>query len=288
MTENLPNVLDKKNIPGIKEKLTGYERLRDLDASHLRSTGAVRFKSSDEAIERRVEEYLEMMKEDAAQPEVLESILYNHAVMYSLLLKMTIIQLRKPQASAVASKMHEFMSFLNDRLHTLFLREIVVAAEYFTKGQKLRFFGKIQRSDADDLPEMLDQLKNMAWDLLHLRMMEGMLNVRLRKTALHTRPHYYFPSLLTCDRRFIEIIDLYPLKAYAYCSDSGKILTFPETSWDKKLVETGIVARKSMDELLSEDAASRRRQNRDQSKQYMASLICDLETNFAMAAKRTN
>lgn len=287
MIENLPNILEEENVLGIKEKLIGYERLRELDASALHSTGDVRFKSSDEEIERRVDEHLSMMKEDAAQPEILESVLYDHAVMYSLLLKMTIIQLRKPQALAVASKVNEFLEFLNDRLHTLFLREIVVATEYFKKGQQLRFFGKIQRSEPDCLPELLDQLKNMAWDLLHLRMMEGMLNVRLRTTALRSRPRYYFPSLLTCDRRFIEVIDLYPLKAYAYCHDSGRILTFPEASWKKRLIETGIVTAKSLDEVLSEDAALRRRANRDNSKKYLASLIRELEEEFAAAAKRT-
>ncbi|MGI4802347.1 MAG: hypothetical protein ACRYG8_51605 [Janthinobacterium lividum] len=133
-----------------------------------------------------------------AQGDFGKMILRQQEIMYCLLLKMTEIQFRMKGRSPVA-KTAEMIAFMDRELATLFGRELLVAARFFQLGSKLEFFRKVQKNRVD-LPKTL---KNMAWDLWHIRQVEMGLSFRPDHGA-----RYHFPAILTFDKGLGEIIDL--------------------------------------------------------------------------------
>ena len=84
--------------------------------------------------------------------------------------------------------------------------EINLAKDYFTKGNGCGFFGKIQLGNKN----MLNQLKNMTWDLLHLRFMDYTSVMFNAKKADAMIPYFF-----TYDKRLQDIRTCYSLQALA-------------------------------------------------------------------------
>ncbi|MGC2966218.1 hypothetical protein [Paraburkholderia aspalathi] len=284
MLENLPNILVEENVDRIKRRLVGYETLRTIDASHFRATGEVRSMASETEQRRSVGDLLARMIRDASDRELMELLRNRHACLYAVLLKMVTIQLRNPQR-ALVSKLEEFMEFLDKTMQTIYARETIVAAEYFTKGQKLKFFGKIHKSPARRLPELLDALKNMAWDFLHIRHVEGASIIDgAVSQAARSLPRYFFPSLLTCDKDFVEVIDLYPLKSYAYRKESHQLVPFPAMDWVSEVA--GGAGRESefRHRFYSDEAVERRDNMREEVFDNIHEIVHRLEMEFSKIA----
>lgn len=284
MLENLPNVLVKEKAEKIKQRLAGYEVLRTMDGPYFHKTGQIQSTVSDMDQQKGIDDLLSRMVHDASNPELMETLLNRHASLYATLLKMAVIQLRNPKRSLV-SKLDEFMEFLDKTMQTIFARETVVAAEFFTRGRDLEFFAKIQKSPVTRLPELLDALKNMAWDLLHIRHVEGASTIEGAVSQLEKpSPRYFFPSLLTCDKRFIEIIDLYPLKSYAYQKSEHKLIPFPAANWISKIAGGPEREREFGHRFFSREAVARRDSMRDTAFGNMQEIAFKLETEFAEVA----
>ena len=215
-TENMPNLAANGPADKIFENLKAYEVLRTIDATWLKSKGEIRSLSSDYELAISAQKQISKMYLDAKNDAVMKGVIFRHQYMYACLLKMAMVQLKSPSAS-VAKKMATFLEFCHSTVATMSTREAVVAREYFTRGQKLTFFGKIQkRKDG-----ILKLLKNMAWDMWHIRQLELSMTFKLTKHA-----RYFFPALLTFDQKFIEIMDLYPLKACAFKMGSNHPMPF--------------------------------------------------------------
>lgn len=136
-----------------------------------------------------------------------------------MLLKMAILQLEKPRAP-ITTKLNSFLDFCASDLATIAVREIAIARAYFERGQSLAFFGKIQRGQQ----RLFQELRGMAWDLLHVRHMEEAMTCRPDPAA-----RYFFPAILTFDRRLTEIIGLCRLSACAFIEDGAEIMPFFDT-----------------------------------------------------------
>lgn len=284
ITENLPNILIEKNVSEIRRRLTAYEMLRTIDEEHLRDTGQIRSISSEEERKRIVEKYVIDMLDNASDSEVMTAVQFRHTLCYCVLLKMTSIQLRS-KTKTPATKLQELVDFMDAELHTMWLREIVVAAEYFKRGQNLAFFGKIQKAPAAKLSDQFAVLKGMAWDFWHIRYLESAAtNEDTMPESTRIKPRYFFPALLTCDKRFIEIIDLYPLKSYAYQQGRQIPLPFPALDWIDIAAGTGEARAQFENKYLSRQAVQRRETLRVGLKAKLPAMVKALEEDFAKAA----
>ena len=217
----------------------------------------------------------------------MSAVLQQHTLLYCTLLKMTTIQLRSREKSQNA-KLHELVEFMDTQLQTMFARELMVAAEYFTRGQNLTFFGKIQKGCSEQLPELIAQLKNMAWDFWHVRYIEEAATTE--GTLPDTSPiqaRYFFPALLTCDKRFIEIIDLYPLKSCAYQQGSRSPIPFPVKDWIGILAGSPNTEVTFMEKYFSKQALHRRETQRECVETNLPALVRDLEEEFGKAALKS-
>ncbi|OBR52903.1 hypothetical protein [Paraburkholderia tropica] len=216
-TENLPNLAIGKSADDIFKNIRAYEILRTIDSDWLRSKGEIRSTLSDQEVTTSAQRRVSQMYLDIGNDAVMRQLMFRHQFMYACLLKMSTIQLSSPGES-VGKKLAGFLEFCHSTLATMSIREIAVAREYFRLGQKLTFFGKIQKNSQKDL---LLLLRNMAWDMWHVRQLEQSITFTMERDA-----RYFFPALLTFDKKFVEIIDLYPLKACAFKTDSSRPLMF--------------------------------------------------------------
>ncbi|MDO5558496.1 MAG: hypothetical protein Q4F95_02745 [Oscillospiraceae bacterium] len=138
--------------------------------------------------------------------------LYN--VIYCILLKIVYIQFRY---NKLKDKINLLCDFMNHDLCAIMIPELILAKHYFEKGQKYRFFGKIQKNRID----VLENLKNMAWDIFHLRMNEReCLYFNKNKTDILI-PYFY-----TYDKRLSEIKKCYDLDAIALCVETQESYQF--------------------------------------------------------------
>lgn len=230
--ENYSNLSDPESVEKIFNKLKAYEVLRTIDELALKKQSIVKSCCTESELLKRTQEQIARMFSDLSIPTFVEQITSNFNYQYIHLLKMSSIQLKNPKRS-VYKKIIDYLDFCHKEVATIGLRELIIASEFFKRGQKFEFFGKIQKNKKD----IFKVINGMAWDLYHVRQLERLITIRPNSDA-----RYYFPSLLTCDKRLIEVIDLYPLKCCAYIEDDyepipffdGDILEILSNSSDEK------------------------------------------------------
>jgi hypothetical protein len=142
--ENLPNLDDPKAADRIFKKLRAYEVLRNLDSQWLQNHGEVRATLSELELTKLAQGQIAQMFRDRADKSLMGSLRFRYQWMYCQLLKMVLIHLQAPSGS-VDQKTMEFAEFLDKEFASMNAREIVLARSYFVYGQKLTFFGKMQK-----------------------------------------------------------------------------------------------------------------------------------------------
>nr|WP_288467075.1 hypothetical protein [uncultured Pseudomonas sp.] len=214
--ENMKNLSNPEKAENIFKKIKSYEILRDIDAEMLAARGVVNSKLTDGEIEKKAQESMARMYMNLDDDNFMGTLSSRHRFMYCQLLKMAVINLRNDLGTPFL-KTRCFLDFCDQSLGSMGAREMAVAKEYFSRGQEFRFFGKIQKNKKD----ILKILDGMAWDLWHVRQLEQNMTI-----TLDSRARYFFPSLLTFDKRFVEVMDLYPLKSLAYIDGSSEPMPF--------------------------------------------------------------
>lgn len=274
MLENLHNLESEGAAAKILEKLKAYEVLRTIDLNWLSSRGEARSTLSSTELTKRANELLSRMQQNRADSSLMTEISFRHQFMYIQLLKMACIQLKSPSQS-INKKMASYAEFCDSRLATMSGRETAIARAYFERGQQLEFFGKIQKKGKD----LFGTLDGMAWDLWHVRQLEIAMTLKPDENA-----RYFFPALLTFDKRFIEIMDLYPLKACAYRTNDPEPMPF----FDGDFFDLVATDSNSRDEFIerfySSAARDSRVKRRESAKSEIPNLIVELEADLGHVA----
>jgi hypothetical protein len=274
ISENYHNLQSEHGQARIFGILKAYEILRTIDTKWLQEHNEVKSVLPESELSTRAQVFISRMFMDQANKTALAGLDFSQQSMYALLLKMAEIQLNLPQESA-KSKILEFLTFCDKELATIFMRETVIARAFFTRGQKLEFFAKIQRNKSD----LLHILNGMAWDLWHVRQLELSLTLRPAPQA-----RYFFPALLTFDKRFIEIIDLYPLKALAYVDGINQPIPFFNGDWIKLIAGDDETQAAITEKFYSSDARTNRAHRRKCMKEKIAMTVSALEAKLRKIA----
>ncbi len=124
---------------------------------------------------------------------------------YATILKMCYIQLKFPHRS-VEKKMELLCEFMHNELCTMLQPELILSKQYFKYGQDYRFFGKVQKGRDD----IVKTIKNMSWDLFHMRMLEAGCAYKKSKKS-----DVFVPCFFTYDKRLQEAKGCYELKSIA-------------------------------------------------------------------------
>lgn len=147
--------------------------------------------------------------------EGLRTIRVYHLI-YATLLQMCCIQLENKSCS-LSKKMHKLCDFMANEMCTMMQPELILAKRYFEQGQRCTFFGKIQRKNTN----IIADIKNMAWDLFHLRMLEMGSTIKMNRKADVNIPYF-----CTYDQRLLDIKDCYELCSLAINYVTGEKVPF--------------------------------------------------------------
>ena len=115
-------------------------------------------------------------------------------------------------------KLRMFLDFLQNKLGQILVRESIIAYRFFEKGTSLPFFSRIQRGKGKSLFPIV---KNMAWDMFHLRFLEKKMLIKD-----HPKSDHFFSAILTCDKDLIELSTLIDIKSIVINRKNGDIFPF--------------------------------------------------------------
>ncbi|PKM18507.1 MAG: hypothetical protein CVV11_14460 [Gammaproteobacteria bacterium HGW-Gammaproteobacteria-15] len=269
--ENLLNLSDPDKAERIFEKIKAYEVLRTIDVYALDNLGIVQSKLDNAELIKRTQELISIMYRDLSDQKVVDGVKFNFDFCYWHLLAMISIQLSTPKMS-IEEKLRALIELCDSKLATLSLREITVAKAYFERGQNLTFFGKVQKGKKD----LFSVVQGMAWDMWHIRQMEKNLTIRPSSEA-----RYFFPSFLTCDKRLVEIIELYPLKACAYDDRDLIPMPFFDGDWLASLSSSKDFIEGLYSIYFSDKAVLSRNKRRDEATNVIKNSVSELESIVA-------
>ena len=270
--ENLANL--DRGIPAaerIYDKALGYETLATADLDYLKQTGTLRSKLDPDSLAKRAAHVVATMYDENSSRGFVDEMNRLRRTMYALLLKMAVIQIRDPRRS-LKKKLGALLSFCDQDLATMHLRELLLAKEYFERGQGLGFFSRVHKNYNGDR-SLFEVLENMAWDVYHLRHLELAMGISRSPDA-----RYFFSGLLTFDKDLIEILDLCSLRAIALIGDPPRPISFPKTDVIPFL-DPGDV-----DTVFSAEATRSRNLRRSKANLSIPLVISELENQLAEVA----
>jgi len=208
--ENFNNFDERHN--DIFQTLYAYETFKSLDVTYWKSNYLLMSNLSHKEIVENVNKEILMIKYSFAKMKDYRDKCYN--LTYICLLKMIIIEL-KYRKKKWEYKLDLFLCYLNNEVGLMVHREIIIAKEYFLKGHNLGFFKKI----TSNIKEPIKVIKNMAWDLFHIR------NIERNQIAFNQNNAYFVPCFLTYDKNLAEIARLCSIKKIAINTVKGNVIT---------------------------------------------------------------
>lgn len=174
--------------------------------------------------QQKAADALEKLKNDFKQiPHDLANKQERYSYVYCVLLKIIIL---KFQEGLLKEKTLNLINFMNEVTCTLDPAFANLAYAYWERGEKIRFFGTIQRNRKD----VLKQIRNMAWDIYHL------FNTSLSYKKENDLCRLYYPVFYTNDNRLADIGE--DLKLQGVSIDNITNLVVPhyiESIWKKIL-----------------------------------------------------
>lgn len=214
--ENLKNMDSDDNHHKIFDKLLGYEFIKEFDASKFHQTGCLSSKKSKAELLMNTDRHFRNMLDKNKNEEFRKAMLERYNCIYIYILKISIIQISSPSRS-FKNKMLELLRFAHEKASFFATRELIVAAEFFEKGTGFKFFSKVHKNSKN----IWQALRGMTWDLAHYRYLEQAITFNMGNGE-----RYFFPGLLSCDKGFIEVMELTSLKAVAFNSNEGPPILF--------------------------------------------------------------
>lgn len=191
------------NKQDIYMTLYAYEVFKNIDKKEWKTSKIMFSNLSFSEINKRVNESVQQIPKIIKLYHNTINVIYQRT--YSCLLEMIILQLTYPKKSW-EFKFDLFLKFLNNTMGIMMQREIIIAKNYFRTRNRLRFFKKINKNMKDPIKIV----KNMAWDLTHIR------NIERNKLLFTFQDAYYIPCILTYDAGLAEIIELCKIKSIAF------------------------------------------------------------------------
>lgn len=246
--ENYNNLKDPKNRKEIFSRVRAYEILRNLDVELYQTKTIIKSKISDEELDIKAEKFIEKMHYDLRNDDFVRFLSIDYGRLYVYILEMCIIQMKSPKKS-LENKLIELLKFSHNQANFFGVREILIAKRYFDKGNSEPFFSKVQINNSD----FWNHVRGMAWDLRHQRFLEYAITLRVEDDS-----EYFFPSILTCDKRFINILDANSVKVIVFNRKTNEILPFYNIDFKKEVCSCGSKVESLLEFLSSEDKVNER------------------------------
>ena len=270
--ENLCNFSDLNKQEKIFERIRAYEMLRNLDVAAWQQHRQLKFNVSEQEIIAKTQQYMARKNYEFINKSLMEELARDYNRLYVYVLKMCAIHLRNPKTSAkqVQEKLLELLEFTHNEAHFFGIREILLAKRFFENGSKEAFFHKVNRNTAG----FWEYVRGMAWDLRHQRFLEFVITLNIDKNAA-----FFFPAILTCDKKFIEVLDAHSVKVIVFKNKTKEILPFYDVDFIEEIASCGERVKERLTLLSTEEYQLQRRQYQE-GPDYLQSLVKTLEAEL--------
>lgn len=234
--ENALGYYDGSRVPSIRRNLRAIMKLDHLDVTRYKTTGEVVATITDQELDVKADEKLHEFYDTTYREGMALEFLPINEMLYLLLLKTVEIEY-SGKAKNLELKVAELYDFMHYELKTLFVREAIIALNYFKNRSKLTFFGKIGLKSKEKGLGLLKELRNMSWDLMLFRVME-------RIASLPGQGDFLLPYFLSFDKKMVQLFDLSPLRAILAYDNTAQVIPLWETppleALEKEIDITGI------------------------------------------------
>jgi len=182
-----------------------------------------------------------------------------NSVNYLLLLLMITNQ---QENISLDSKILNIIKFMHTKLSCIFERELVLAIEFMTASFRCGFFNKVNNGSKN----ILQKLRNMAWDMTLLRYVEEVTKTKATD--------FMVPFVVSYDDEFLKLFDLYPVKSLLI----NKINNLSYTRPGKDIIDLLLASIKKEDlEPYFTEEAAKTRQSRINRELDLNEMITSLE-----------
>jgi hypothetical protein len=164
-----------------------------------------------ETCERQAVNMINELLTEALSEETINRL----ALIEAMILRTKLIDLESKKSAP--HKLEQLIKFMYEELQVVMARELVICAEILYRGKTslTKKLNSFERSE-----HAADIVRNAAWDIFMLRIMDAMVTPRGLP-----RGEVYLPVLISTDKDVRDLIKLTELKAIAVCRISGR--TFP-------------------------------------------------------------
>lgn len=200
------NAVRKDNKIDCYKNIKSFMLFKSFNYAAFLQNGICEYDRQEEGIQLDVDGlYNDMFSEKFAQ--AYEDFYKMQKSLYILLIKAVYIEFTNSKKSA-QNKIMQLFDFVNEELGFFAERELQVCYYYFKHDDKTKkFFKRIQKNSNN----LLDTISGMAWDLIHIRLIEQEFAIRPTdqvRFAIHV--------FLTFDNGLKEILKINPIEQIAF------------------------------------------------------------------------
>lgn len=223
------------------ENVKSYMLFKSFDFTNFWSNGQCNYTKQEKDIQIDADNLYNGMFSETFR-KYYEKFFRMQKAMYVLLLKTICIEFSNTKKSS-KNKVMELFKFINEQLGFVAERELEICYHYFDHDERTKkFFKKVQKNSNG----LLDTIKGMAWDLIHIRLIEQEFMIRPTDKV-----RYAIHVLLTYDKGLKDILQINPIEQIVFYKE----IAIPKLKnlWFKNIPG-------AEEELLSEANRCKRRQ----------------------------
>lgn len=233
MIENFAKGNDTENF---HENLVSIKKLMTCDMNYYNSTKKIKSLYSDEDIEKIVREETKYFKNEFKS--IFKVAQEQHLIMKIILLMIMIAKFKitSKKEEKLQLQFKYFIKFMDEKLKTIFLRELVVALNYLEydntnnkKEKKYKFFNKLNSEKKENIVHHID---NMAWDFTLVRQLEIFFSSKPNPDV-----DFFIPFIFTYDKGLIEILENFYCKDFLIFHKEKKTIPIPNNEFDMSKIE---------------------------------------------------
>lgn len=214
--ENAQGFFDGGQVQSIRRNLKAILKLDYMDRGRYQKSGEIRLSINDNDLEVKTDEKLHALYAWPYREGLEAEFIPINGMLYILLLKIVEIE-HRDKGRRLDVKVEELYEFMHFELKTLFVREAIIALNYFKNRSKLTFFGKINPKPKNKGQELLKELRGMSWDLMLFRVLE-------RIATMPGQGNFLIPYFLSFDKKMVQLFDIFPLKAILASDASAQMI----------------------------------------------------------------
>jgi len=219
----LENISKGEDSQRFHDNLVSLKKLMTCDMEYYKNTKKIKSILSDDEAKKESEKDLNAIKTEFN--ELIKITQKNHLIMKVILLAITISRFK--YKSNLKQQLEYLIKFMDNKLHTIFLRELSVALEYFEKKQ-LKFFNPL--NNRESLDKTINSIENMAWDFTLVRTLEMYFSSKPDPKA-----DFFIPFIYTHDKGLLDVIEIFDCKDFLIFHKEKRTVPIPINSLMPKI-----------------------------------------------------